>query len=805
MLHGKKNIIALFILITAFFILFLINGNSYIDLNIEVSNPIELTVFYDNHSKTYKFDEKHRTKGISIPIKKQQIKIEIPKKSMNYLRFDFDGPVSTINISKIVLHYNFFKEHALLGDTIKKAFPIKNDIVNIEKHENFISLEMDSGGDCFIATDKPITCYYTGLGVSIKTLLAVLGYIICCIAIYFTWIFKHYFIILFMKIQKIYNSCLRNKYSLVLLILLLTGIFYFLMQKANSYHFLVLLMAFLFALSIISSAKYLISGIIPIRHFIFLIICLLFVMEPLLLNGFYFGDDHWGIGNKNLNFIMTSGISMRRPLIGVIGTCFSDLTFETSNLFRATNISILLLFILVFFQFLVTNGNSFIKAKLICVVLFCSTIGVDLIAYLSIYPAVYSLLLELIAFIELNNLINTSGCSIVSYVLRFLGCLVLLIGAFCLYNIITPVFFVFMVIILLNENKELLIKRILYYGGFYGVSAFLYLALSSFFMKYYTVYGSQNARSEIIHNIPALFIKAKWFIKAVIPQAIYKIWANIIPSNLLQTNNRFFKVVILNGYIKTFLLVIFVASMIIFFIKLLKTRGLIKTTGCLIAIPIAFYPFLLLPESNIMTYYLFPLIVLLLYFSVFFLISDKFICYFKKVIIYGLMTIIIINGLLYSNYWVKYNRDSYQFLRQSIENHLNEETKTIYVIGSIAPIVGGNPYVIFDVKNILDDIGKRKDDYNVVQTDTNYSISQLTSNNVYLLKSKLSDDNFKKVMSYYVYSKYYDCYYLKKDPQYDGNGDFMHECLVTAGLIPDIVSKEVAYIDLLGFNKTHKF
>lgn len=161
-------------------------------------------------------------------------------------------------------------------------------------------------------------------------------------------------------------------------------------------------------------------------------------------------------------------------------------------------------------------------------------------------------------------------------------------------------------------------------------------------------------------------------------------------------------------------------------------------------------------------------------------------------------------GISYSNYWVIYNRDSYQFIKQSLINQINKETKIIYVNGKLSP-GAGNPYVTFNVNNILKELGKNTNEYKVLQSDNNFLIAHITLENERSLRKKLSDDEYKKFMSYYKYSDYYSYYSFKEDSERVIDKDFMKKCLMVAELIPNEESREVAYINLSGFNEIHKF
>lgn len=555
-----------------------------------------------------------------------------------------------------------------------------------------------------------------------------------------------------------------------------------------------------------------------VKTYVLIVAASIFAMIPMLLTGFYYGDD-LSMVSYETRTVEPVGIAMRRPLFSILAGLFSMKTAETSNIFRCFNVFFLIVFALLLYRLVYNETRNNAWALAMGLFSSVSIIAVDCIAYLSIFPTIYALLFSIIAFLELDQGIlllkekkygmGTGGVLIFALTLW---------GAFCMYQIITPVFFLFMVITLMFENnKQRLYGKTAVYGIGYCIVALIYFISTKLIQIFYNVANIQSARSEFISSISELLTKLYWFVTTVLPQTIVRIFSAIIPAKQLEANNRFYTIVLQNSSLEFFLELFIVVVICIELYFFLRKKEYFKLLGIICAIPLSFYPFIILPESVILTYYLLPLVLLLAF--LFFggckeigVLLQR--CIRKQTVVrarvvktgllIGLVMMLLVS-VNYSNYWVTYNRDSYQYIKQCLGGGLNESVDRIHVYGIKSEYVGGNPYIVFTVYRALEELEMDSNKYQITQTDNDYSIGQLTSDDVAKLSDALETEDYEWFMNLYVYSKEYDTYYLEKPITEETNKNHSRSCLKAAHLLPEEADLKTLIINLNGFNATHKF
>jgi len=555
-------------------------------------------------------------------------------------------------------------------------------------------------------------------------------------------------------------------------------------------------------------------------YFGIVVVCVIALM-PMFLTGFYYGDTYshgvgWSAGAS-----LSGAIAMRRPFVGITSALFGDYSTEESCIVRIVIGGGLILSGLLLYKFVNEKFKSRTLAYILCIFLCASVVAVDCFAYLAVYPIVYSLLFSIIAYLAWERFadeIQNGFCAgTILYGFIFASSL---LTAFCFYQIGTPVFFVMLVISVLSEQQsdKGVLKKGICATFSYGAVAVFYLLFTSGLQKLYHIGNIQGERSKFIHTMPQIVQKLKWFFHDVIPQSIHRIWATVLPGGTFTTKNLFYTISYRNRHLQILLIAATVFLMLFLLVGHLRRRRWQKSVGCLCGVFLSFYPFLILPESTVLTYYMLPLIMLL---EVFFVLGIWEIIRCakrllegrssdsgrkaKQIVILILSVFVAVNSARYANNWVSYCRDSFQYLKMSILPNKTDETRNIHVYGKISPYVGGNPYVIFSVQCVLKEINEDPAEYTITQADTPYAIDQLTQKNDRELKEVLSKQDYERFMGYYIYSEFYHCYYIATNWFTSEEQEFLKGCLERAGLTPSKDDKTTLIISMAGFNQTHPF
>ena len=785
----------------------------HIVLTVESDEACDLDVYFDNGAQVGNcFDDAHLVRGHTLSGGKQTVKIYIPRGGLNRLRFDFGNAPCNIAIYQLEIVPDFAQSYRLSAEEVFHEFSVLNDISQSSCKDGVVNYAV-SGTDGFIAASEFMaekTPEVRTAKIVMHTLLLV------CVSIGIAFLQN-----IFCALKKVaeflctkYKQHPRSVKRIVVVALLEIGTVFL----SPQYWLIGTLFSVTVGCSICYLGEYVSEDKTLFRDYGMLALLCIMALFPFFLTGFAYGDSYVNLqAGRTPSWVMSCAIAMKRPFVGITSACSINTSVEGSYILRmCLSVGIVVCAILLY-RFILEKMNSKPMALLLCIFLCASVITVDCIAYLAVYPIVFSLLLSAVAYLEWESFVDKieKGChrESILYGLAFAGSL---LAAFCMYQIGTPIFFVMLVISVLDEEKQ--DKRVIKKGITavisYGVIALTYLILTSWLQKIFGIQNTQSERAAFIHTLPLFWEKIVWFFTEIIPQSIYRIWASVLPGSLFSTNNLFYTITFNNTYLQGVLLIFTIGTILFYFARLLLKKQWQKFCGCLCGIPLSFYPFLILPESTVLTYYMLPLIMLLdvlflqglreILRSVKHLRRDKAQCYWKAAVL--LVTVFVtVNSAKYANNWVLYCRDSYQYIKQCIVSNNSEDMRNIHVLGRISPYVGSGPYVVAAVERVIEEIGGNPAEYTITQSDTSYSIEQLTGKNVEVLKRTLSDQDYQRIMGFYEYNKYYECYYLNTNYFLEEDKEFLTRCLTDAELIPSANDKTTLIISLTGFHQTHSF
>ena len=782
----------------------------HILLSLQVNKACDLNVFYDNGAVNgYCFDDEHVAQTSSLSPGEQTVKVYIPRESMKRLRLDFGNEPCNVELYALSFVSNVLVSYDYAAEEIFYSFKTLNDISWCD-YKDGVAMYTVSGTDGHIAAlsslpMKAATLHTTRmvlqviLLLSISLLMAIGDHVYC----------------FFRKAYKRHSRmCKYLTFTLAIEIILLL--------VCPLYWFIETVFAICFGCGLCYALEYFGENKTLFRDYFGISLVCIIALMPLFLTGFYYGDSYWSrSAGMSAEEYINLPISMKRPFVGIVTALFREISVENSYIMRTCFAVCLIFSGILLYKFVLTKLKSQTTAYILCIFLCASVIAVDSLAYLEIYPIIFSLLFSIIAYLAWEQFTNRikKGFSRRATLDAFIM-VISLLAAFYMYQIGTPVFFVMLVISILSENEsdKAVLKKGIVATLFYSVIAIVYLLSTPWIQNIYHVANIQSERANFIHTLPAIIEKITWFFGTVLPQSIHRIWASILPSNIFTANNLFYTI----SYKEEFLgiaLLVFAGIVIFLFLVSCFLQGYRKKAiCCLCSIFLSFYPFLLLPESTILTYYILPLIILL---EVFFILGLREIfrrekvrlkqrknikvCDVKRSIIMLLTLLVVVNSAKYANYWVLYCRDSYQYIKQYILSNKTDDISKIHVYGKIAPNVGGGPYIVGAVERIFEEIGEDPSQYSITQSDTTYAISQLTENDAQALYKALLEPEYEKFMSYYIFSEFYHCYYIKTNSFTPEDQKFLQGCLTRSGLIPRENDKTTLVISMSGFNQTHSF
>lgn len=538
-------------------------------------------------------------------------------------------------------------------------------------------------------------------------------------------------------------------------------------------------------------------------------------MLPLYTQNFMYGDDLWGFA-KSYNGELDNGLYYSRPFIGFLKGFLFDTSFDSIRFFRLFNACILFLFGCICFRFIYEYSRRKVVSLIYSVLVISGCFAVDCIAYASVYPISMSLLASAISIMLYVKAKENSGKN--SIVLK-IASVICLFNAFCMYQIGTTVVFALYMIYekyKLKSDKGRFLDALVYLV-YYGLTAIIYLILTKFFQFICGVNAGQSSRGQFISTMEQVKEKIIWFFSEILLQTLNRIIGIFFGNILFDQNNMFYTVTYIERLVG--LLVISVITFIILFSVFETGRSIgskIYWVIGLFAIPLSVWTLLILPESVYLSYYALGIILLLLWYFldglliiVDYLVSKIAFISYKTARIIPLAIIFIVS--LQSNYyaenaWVNFCRDSYEFLANSIAAGLNNSSNidTISVEGNIGPYVGGREYVIFCVKDILNELGYNSEEFSILQNDSEYYISIFNDDEASKMEEIIGKDDMNRLLQFYIHDEMYGRWLYNGQAKEQGELNFLKKCFLATGQLAEKNDKTLS-ISLKGFNLRNGF
>lgn len=539
---------------------------------------------------------------------------------------------------------------------------------------------------------------------------------------------------------------------------------------------------------------------------------------PMYTQNFMYGDDLWGFATK-FNGDLSTGLCLSRPFISFFYGILPETSFLTIRYFRIINGIFLFCFGCILLRFTAQKTKNLRFAFFVSVMAVASCTAADCIAYASVGPINSALMISALSFVIYLKARTATGYKKIILLVESGVCL---FSAFCLYQIGTPIVFLFYMIAEKygqNQKEGKRFAQAFLYLMFYGITAVSYMLINKVLQILAGVANGQAARGQMINSLELVWEKIVWFFGNVCPQALNKLVGNVCGNALFQENNMFYQCTFTEksiGIVLAVIMVTFIISSII--ITAYQKKSFVYGFIAVVAIPLAFYPFLILPESVFLTYYAMAMILLLLWYvvdgayDVVCIVAMKCnkVRKFEKVenvFFAGFVLIIALQSNYYSeNAWVNYCRDSYEYLANNIASEfaIRDDVDTILVNGTISPYVGGRDYVIFCVEDILRELGYPLEEYHIVQSDNGYYLTSFPESEIAGMEEILGHERLEQVLKYYVHDDLYGRWSYNYTIQTQEEMKFLKECFEETGQLVTEDEHTIS-ISMSGFNQRNSF
>lgn len=554
------------------------------------------------------------------------------------------------------------------------------------------------------------------------------------------------------------------------------------------------------------------------KYYIKLLFVQTLAFLPMYTQNFLYGDDLWGFASDFSGNIST-GLYFSRPFISFLYGILPETSFMTIRYFRMITGLFLLTFGCILLRFIASRTKSFRLAFFISVLAVAACTAVDCIAYASVYPINSALMISALSFVIYLKAREAEGRRKKVLLLESGICL---FSAFCLYQIGTPIVFLLYVIAEKHDQNKKEGKRFgqaFSFLVYYGMTALTYLLINKVLQMSTGVTNGQAGRGHMIDSLELVQEKIAWFFGTVCPQALSRLVGNVCGSALFIENNMFYQCTFVKPVIGTVLIVILTGLMICsIIVTAYEKKSNVYGFIAVVAIPLSFYPFLILPESVFLTYYAIPIILLFLWYvvdgiySIFRIAAKKWdkVIQFRKVsnvLVVGIVLIIALRSNYYAeNAWANYCRDSYEYLANNISAELavRDDVDTILVNGTISPYVGGRDYVIFCVEDILREQGYSVESYHIVQSDNGYYLLSFPEGEIEGMKEVLGQEQLEQVLQYYVHDDLYGRWSYNYTIRTQEEMEFLKECFEKTGQLA-MEDEHTISINMSGFNQRNQF
>ncbi len=529
----------------------------------------------------------------------------------------------------------------------------------------------------------------------------------------------------------------------------------------------------------------------------FYIICFfgILVFLPILSTSYYFQDEYWNYPG----YLTDSEViwSYGRIFQSLFVILFSFVTPQNNYLGRWFTVfwAILLTFFL--YNWLWKESHNRWFSLLTSMAICYSSVMADCVGYLSINSFIFGVLLVCISTTLFEKAFITYSSSKKAFIKYLLLSIICLYSSIHSYQLaLVMVFPLYAIKVWYSQDRGKIVTQ--FFSNMFMIISVVGVYYVSIILMNSANGTALNSRALVIDGLSQLSQKIQWFFLQVLPAAVDRIIAAILGKSIINSKNYWYYLTYLPDIsLRAIWLlrgIFFLMVFGIILIYLIRTHKLLETLFMLLAVPASYGIYLLLQEDGYLTYYAFPLISLLVFYICMFMYEVMKLIFRKRRNIVRYMGIAIICWIgiqtyIYSNdFWVKTNKESYDFLYHSLETKLinstdEEDIQWIHVYGT--PSSGQNTaYSIFAVDLICRELGINCTDYRITSTNNFYYSLVMPAQDMKIAEERLSSQEIERLKEFYSYDQAYG--------QYSWNGTASENELkeirglfVKADLIPD--------------------
>lgn len=430
-----------------------------------------------------------------------------------------------------------------------------------------------------------------------------------------------------------------------------------------------------------------------INTIIIIVLILLAVYAPLFTQNGFFHDDYinfkgnWG-GNHFFEFTFSQG----RQATGILTDLMNYVTVVTSWHLHVISVISLIVYALILFQTIYALTSSLKKAVYISLMMSLITPAINVVSYGSMFCYSLAFCFSATGILHFRNFFGVSKENRIFHLI--MGGLSIITANFVYQAAATVAFSTILLCYLMDSNQESDKLFPIKASVLFVFSTGIYYIL----VKVLIIFNNRGlmTRASIISDFTDIINKIVWF-KTVLLEAIKQLISAIVGVEAftepwlyyyLQYKNEYF------GVVTTIFLVLIILGLLQIW-KRYRVWGIIQT-GCMIVL--SYYVFLILRESNYLSYYAVALsssLLLIILCGFDFIYSafrffnkkrnTKSLTFFKDIGICFICLVMCLNGNYYMrSFWINYNYTEYNALKQQIAETYQGESR-IHIIGTLHP------------------------------------------------------------------------------------------------------------------------
>lgn len=319
------------------------------------------------------------------------------------------------------------------------------------------------------------------------------------------------------------------------------------------------------------------------------------------------------------------------------------------------------------------------------------------------------------------------------------------------------------------------------------------------------------SRAGIVSSLEEIVQKAIWFI-TVLKESIEQIISSFVGCNAFLSPWMhyllYFKSNIIEIISMIFALVLIVAGVINIW-KQYRMWGILNTIAML---PLSYYVFLILSESSYTSYYavgLCSVILMVMIFGAEFVFEKLFniikieehlrkqICCLGSIVICFIM---VWNGNYYMrNFWVRYNAYGYTYLKQTIADNYDNETR-IHILGTLYP-GQADVYSTSAVRMACKELGIDLTNIEVTSSTNDQYIVNLSLEVYEYILTQLSEKDKEFMENSYIIDTAFSVCTLNAEKMSDRDYRQLERIMKEVNVIPTEGDGDTLIVDIRGVNK----